>query len=120
MSLLSASDAGHAKINFRHEVRNADRLRRNGQCRVYRRRRGEERGVHYKQIVMIERSAEFIQSSVAVIASKARRTALVGDGEASHVLRDIELETDLLHQLDGLCGEALMSCHIGGRCVMRN
>src|SRR5438552_15962181 len=104
MLLLNASVTGNAKISFRHVVRDVDRLRRDRQCRVYRRRRGEERGVHYKQIVMIGRSAEFVKSRLARIASKAHRTALVRDGEASHVLRDVELETDLLHQRDGLVG----------------
>ncbi len=96
--LLSACDTGHAENNFRHVVRGADRLRGDGQRWIDGGGRWKKGRIHHKQIFMVERSAEFTQSSFARIVSKAHRTALVGDGEASHVLRDIELETDLFHQ----------------------
>src|SRR3989442_12862474 len=93
--LPSAADSRHAKIISCHMIRAADRVRTDGQCRVYSRRRREEGSIHNKQVAMVEGSAELVQSSLARVATEADRSALMRNGESSHVLLDVDSETDL-------------------------
>src|ERR1700738_4189165 len=95
--LWNTAGSSYAKVNLCQVVSDTDRLCGDGQRRVYGRRRREEGSVHYKQILMVERSAELVQGSVAWVTAEAHRAALMRDGETTHVFDDIELETDLFH-----------------------
>jgi len=110
--LPSAADSRHAKINSCHMIRDADRLRRDGQCRVYSRRRREEGSIHNKQVAMVEGSAELVQNSLARVATEADRSALMRNGESSHVLLDVDSETNLFHQRGSPVRQALVPSHV--------